>query len=167
MEIKIRKGFREDLPAVLGLIKVLATYEKAPDEVEVTLQELERDGFGDNPIFRFFVAETKDGIVGMALYYTKYSTWKGKCVFLEDIIVLEEYRRFGIGKQLFEQVILAARDARARRIEWQVLDWNTPALKFYEKYQASFLKEWLSCRLTEADIQRISTRIENETLQNP
>jgi GNAT superfamily N-acetyltransferase len=153
MEIKIRKGYKEDLPSVLGLIRELATFEKAPNDVVVSLADMEEDGFGDRPIFKFFVAEVDHVIVGMALYYIKYSTWKGKCVFLEDIIVTEKFRRFRIGKQLFEEVVKAAKRLKARRVEWQVLDWNEPAIRFYEKYDTVFLKEWLSCRLTEEQIQ--------------
>ncbi len=152
MEIKIRKGYKEDLPAVLGLIRELATFEKAPNDVVVSLEDMEQDGFGDKPIFKFYVAEADDVIVGMALYYIKYSTWKGKCVFLEDIIVTEKFRRFKIGKQLFEEVVKAAKKLKARRVEWQVLDWNVPAIRFYEKYDTAFMKEWLSCRLTEEQI---------------
>jgi GNAT superfamily N-acetyltransferase len=152
MEIKIRKGYKEDLPAVLGLIQELAAYEKAPQDVEITLEDLEEDGFGERPIFRFFVAEADHRIVGMALYYIKYSTWKGKCVFLEDIIVTESFRRFQIGRKLFNEVVKAAKQLRVRRVEWQVLDWNEPAIKFYEKYDSQFMKEWISCRLTEEQI---------------
>jgi len=152
MELKIRKGYKEDLPAVLGLIRELAAYERAPDEVVVTIEDLEEDGFGERPIFRFFVAEADGIIVGMALYYIKYSSWKGKCVFLEDIIVTNEYRRFKIGQSLFKEVVKAAKALHARRVEWQVLDWNEPAIRFYEKYDTQFMKEWLSCRLTEEQI---------------
>ena len=153
MEITIRSGYKEDLPAVLGLVKELAVFEKAPNDVVVTLEDMERDGFGDDPIFRFFVAEAEGKVVGMALYYIKYSTWKGKCVFLEDIIVTDKFRRYKIGRQLFEAVVKAAKKLKVKRVEWQVLDWNTAAIKFYENYDAQFLKEWLSCRLTEEQIQ--------------
>ena len=155
MQFNIRKGYKEDLPAVLGLVKELATFEKAPNDVVVSLEDMERDGFGDNPIFKFYVAETEGKIVGMALYYVKYSTWKGRCVFLEDIIVTDKYRRYKIGQQLFEAVVKAAKKLKVRRVEWQVLDWNTPAIRFYEKYDAHFLKEWLSCRLTEEQINKM------------
>lgn len=153
MEVKIRKGFREDVPEILRLIKELATYERAPLDVEITVEDLERDGFGDQPIFRFFVAELEGKICGMALYYIKYSTWKGRCLFLEDIIVREEFRRHKIGKKLFEAVVAVAKEMKVRRVEWQVLDWNEPAIRFYEKYKAEFLKEWVSCRLTEKQIR--------------
>ena len=106
MNISIRKGLKNDLPQVLNLVKELAIYEKAPLEVTVTIDDMERDGFGNNPIFKFFVAEADNKIVGISLYYIKYSTWKGKCVFLEDIIVNEPFRKFGIGKKLFDEVVL-------------------------------------------------------------
>jgi GNAT superfamily N-acetyltransferase len=159
MEIKVRKGYKEDLPAVLSLVKELAAYEKAPDDVVVTLDDMERDGFGDNSIFKFYVAEIDGVIAGMALYYVKYSTWKGRCIFLEDIIVREQYRRYKLGQKLFNEIIKAAKKMKARRIEWQVLDWNTPAIKFYEKYDAQFLKEWVNCRLTEEQINNFNDSI--------
>lgn len=161
----IRKGFKEDLPAVLKLIKELAEYEKEPHEVIVTLQELEYDGFGENPLFKFFVAEMDKKIVGMALYFVKYSTWKGKCVYLDDIIITQPYRRKGIGKLLFETVVKETIDLRARRLEWQVLDWNQPAIEFYKKYDAKFMKEWLSCRLTDENLSEIHNQIKNNNLQ--
>lgn len=149
MNITIRRANSGDVKHVLNLIKELAVYEKAPDEVVVTEDILLRDGFGPNPLFHCYVAETADGkIPGMALYYIKYSTWKGPCVFLEDIIVSQTERRSGIGKLLFEQVMKDARDRGALRMEWQVLDWNKPAIKFYEKYQPEVLKEWLNYRLS-------------------
>lgn len=149
MNITIRRANSGDVKHVLNLIKELAVYEKAPDEVVVTEDILLRDGFGPNPLFHCYVAETADGkIPGMALYYIKYSTWKGPCVFLEDIVVSQTERRSGIGKMLFEQVMKDARDRGALRMEWQVLDWNKPALRFYEKYQPEVLKEWLNYRLS-------------------
>lgn len=147
--ITIRKAIPNDIKHILGLIKELAVYEKAPNEVVTTEEILMRDGFGQNPLFYCYVAETSDGrIPGMALYYIKYSTWKGPCVFLEDIIVSQTERRSGIGKLLFEKVIEETRNRGALRMEWQVLDWNTPAIKFYEKYQPEVLKEWLNYRLS-------------------
>lgn len=153
MNLSIRKGLKPDLPQVLKLIQELATYEKAPNEVAVTIAEMERDGFGDNPIFKFFVAEVEGKIVGISLYYIKYSTWKGKCVFLEDIIVTEEYRKYGIGKKLFDEVVKVAKEMKARRMEWQVLEWNEPAIKFYEKVNSHFDSEWVNCKLTDSEIQ--------------
>jgi GNAT superfamily N-acetyltransferase len=145
----IRKATRADVPHILRLIKELADYEKAPAEVVVTEEILLRDGFGEHPLFYCYVAETTDGrIPGMALFYIKYSTWKGPCVFLEDIIVSQSERRNGIGKVLFEKVIEETKNRGALRMEWQVLDWNTPAIKFYEKYQPEVLKEWMNYRLS-------------------
>lgn len=153
MNIAIRKGTKTDLPAVLNLVKELAIYEKAPNEVTVTLNDMERDGFGENPIFSFFVAETDGKVVGIALYYIKYSTWKGKCVFLEDIIVTEAYRQYGIGKKLFDEVVKVAKAMNVKRLEWQVLEWNEPAIKFYKKLNTHFDEEWINCKLTDKEIQ--------------
>ena len=153
MDIRIRKGTREDLPQTLGLIRELAEYEKAPLEVAVTLEDMERDGFGESPVFRFFVAETEGRIVGIALYYIKYSTWKGKCVFLEDLVVTEAFRRYGTGKKLFDEVVKVAQEMEARRLEWQVLNWNEPAIRFYRKLGAGLDDEWLNGRLTEEQIR--------------
>lgn len=153
MNFSIRKGVQQDLPQVLGLIKELAEYEKAPLEVTVSVADMERDGFGEHPIFQFFVAETEGKIVGISLYYIKYSTWKGKCVFLEDIIVTEAYRKFGIGKKLFDEVVKVAKEMKVKRLEWQVLEWNEPAIKFYEKLNSHFDSEWINCKLTDKEIE--------------
>jgi len=153
MALIIRKGRKSDLPQVLNLIKELAVYEKAPHEVTVTVTDMERDGFRENPIFDFFVAETDNKIVGISLYYIKYSTWKGKCVFLEDIIVTEQYRKYGIGKKLFDEVVKVAKQMQVKRLEWQVLEWNEPAIHFYKKLNTHFDKEWINCKLTDEDIQ--------------
>ncbi len=152
MNIHIRKATKSDMAGALALVKELADYEKAPGEVVVTVADLERDGFGEHPLFYCFVAEREQKIVGIALYYIKYSTWKGPCVFLEDIVVTQSERRSGIGKMLFEEVIKVSKLRGARRMEWQVLDWNEPAIKFYEKYQPEILKEWMNFRLTEDKI---------------
>ena len=153
MNIVIKKGIKSDLPEVLNLVKELAVYEKAPLEVTVTLEEMERDGFGADPVFGFFVAEAGGVIVGMALYYTKYSTWKGRCIFLEDIIVTEKYRKSGIGRKLFDAVVKVSKESNAKRMEWQVLEWNTPAIEFYKKVNSNFDKEWINCKLTEEQIK--------------
>jgi GNAT superfamily N-acetyltransferase len=147
MEINIRKAGKPDLSAMLELIRELAEYEKAPNEVTVTLKELEQDGFGKNPIYEAILAENETGVVGMAFYFTSYSTWKGKCLYLEDIIVKKEIRNQGIGKLLFEEVIRKAKEMKAKRLQWQVLSWNTPALEFYNKYNAEISDEWLNGRL--------------------
>jgi GNAT superfamily N-acetyltransferase len=153
MNVVIRKGEKKDLPSVLALVKELAAYEKAPDEVVVTVEEMEVDGFGNNPIFKFFVAEKGTEIIGIALYYIKYSTWKGKCIFLEDLIITEQFRKYGIGKKLFDEVVKVAKEINVERLEWQVLDWNEPAINFYKKLNANFDGEWVNCKLTGKQIQ--------------
>lgn len=151
--LTIRKGTKEDVPAVFTLIKELALYEKAPEQVTLSLQELEDDGFGENPIYGLFVAEQNATVVGMALYYEKFSTWQGRCIYLEDIIVTESQRGKGIGHQLFQQVIGVAKERNSARMEWQVLDWNEPAINFYKKYNANLDGEWLNGKLTHQQIQ--------------
>ncbi len=145
--IKIRKGKKEDLPAVLELVRELALFEKAPEQVTNTVRDMENDAFGKNPVFYFYVAETNDKIVGMAVYFIKYSTWKGKGIYLDDLIVTESFRGKGVGKRLFDQVIEEAKKNNAKQLHWQVLDWNTPAIEFYKKYDASVDAEWLDCKI--------------------
>jgi GNAT superfamily N-acetyltransferase len=156
IRMKIRTGEKSDLPSVLALIKELAEYEKAPHEVTNTIQMMEEDGFGENPVFRFFVAEVDGQIVGMALYYTKYSTWKGKCLFLEDIIVTEKMRCHRIGEKLFYAVAGVAKEQKVQRMEWQVLDWNEPAINFYKKHNANLDPEWINCKLVYEQLQNIA-----------
>ncbi len=153
--ISIRIGRKDDLPRVLELIKELAAYEKAPLEVINTVQLMEEDGFGPNPIYGFFVAENSGRIVGLSLYYWRYSTWKGKRLYLEDIIVTESERGKGIGKILFDVTMQKALDENCSGMMWQVLDWNEPAINFYKKYGAKFDGEWINCSLDSADIRRI------------
>ncbi len=144
-----------DIPEILGLIKQLAIYEKAADEVVVNEAILLQDGFGIHKIFDCFIARTEDQrIRGMALYYTKYSTWKGRCLFLEDIIVDEQYRGFGIGKALFKAVYEVARNSKSGRLEWQVLDWNEPAIGFYKRFNAQFDAEWINCKFSFDQLQQ-------------
>jgi GNAT superfamily N-acetyltransferase len=153
IKIHIRKGVEADLEQVLGLVKELATYEKAPGEVQVTLEEMHNWGFGKDKVFEFFVAEHEGKIVGIAVYYYKYSTWKGKCLFLEDIVITEAYRRYGLGSKLFNEVALVAKQQQVRRMEWQVLDWNEPAINFYKKYDAHLDREWINGKLTHSQLQ--------------
>lgn len=152
-DIIIRKGTEADLDQVLTLVKELAIYEKAPNEVEVTVAEMQNWGFGKDKLFEFFVAEHQHKIVGIALYYYKYSTWKGKCLFLEDIIITESHRRYGLGSKLFNEVALVAKQQQVRRMEWQVLDWNKPAIDFYKKYNAHLDATWLNGKLTCQQLQ--------------
>ncbi len=149
----IRKGTSEDVPAAYRLIKELALYEKAPEQVTITLEELVADGFGENPIYGLFVAEVDTEVIGIALYYEKYSTWQGRCIYLEDIVVTESERGKGIGHQLFQAVIGVAKERNSARMEWQVLDWNEPAINFYKKYNANLDGEWLNGKLTREQIQ--------------
>jgi GNAT superfamily N-acetyltransferase len=153
MNITLRKASREDVPAMLALVKELANYEKATDEVEVTEKEMVEDGFGKNPAFSAFVAEYEGKVIGVALYYTKYSTWKGRCIYLDDIIVTENYRRKGIGAKLFEMVIEECRNMGARKLDWQVLHWNESAISFYKKYNAFFNDEWINGTLFEKELK--------------
>jgi GNAT superfamily N-acetyltransferase len=154
MEINIRKAVKEDCPRLLELIQELAVYEKAPNDVTVTMEHFVESGFGSHPIWWAFVAESpspnkpgKSTIQGFALYYIRYSTWKGQAMYLEDIIVTEEARGKGIGKLLFERLMVEAREKGWNRIIWQVLDWNEPAINFYKKYNAGFDHEWINCSL--------------------
>ena len=145
--ISIREGEKKDLPAAFSLIQELALYEKAPHEVTNTLEMMERDGFGDQPVYGFVVAEEKGVIHGLSLYYWRYSTWKGKRIYLEDLIVTESKRGLGLGKKLFEKTIEIGKRAGATGMMWQVLDWNEPAINFYKKYNSRIEEGWLNCHL--------------------
>tara|TARA_B110000444_G_scaffold70339_1_gene66120 strand:+ start:755 stop:1225 length:471 start_codon:yes stop_codon:yes gene_type:complete len=155
MKITIREGIKEDLPAVLRLIKELADFEKSIDEVTITLEDLENDGFGERPWFWFLVAEENNQIVGLSFYWIRYSTWKGKFLFLEDFVIKKEYRRVGIGSKLFEETIKICKKKDLNGMIWQVLDWNNQAIKFYKKYNADITKEWLNGKLTKEQIDRL------------
>lgn len=144
---EIRKGIESDLPQVLELVKELAIYEKALHEVNNTLERMKEDGFGSEPVFGFFVAEKENKIIGLSLYYYRYSTWKGKRLYLEDLIVTESERGTGVGKRLMDTTIQYAREQKCTGMMWQALDWNEPALKFYETYGAKFDSEWVNCHL--------------------
>jgi len=150
--MNIRKGEKKDMKAVLELIQELATFEKEPDAVVVTVSELERDGFGENPLFHLFVAEIENEIAGMALYYYRYSTWKGKTIHLEDLIVKEKMRGSGMGFALYSKIIAQGKLDNVRRIEWNVLDWNTPAIDFYKKSGAKIVDDWLVAQMDEKGI---------------
>jgi len=154
----IRKGTENDMPAVLGLIKELAVFEKEPDAVVITKEDLIRDGFGTQPLFHTFVAELDNQIIGMALFYYRFSTWKGKTIHLEDLIVTEKMRGTGAGMALYSEIIKEGEKENVRRIEWNVLDWNTPAIKFYEKSGAKVLSDW---RVVHMDEQGINDFLKN------
>jgi len=143
----IRRAVKEDCPRLLELIRELAEYERAPDEVTVTLQHFEESGFGKNPVWWAFVAEVDEVIVGFALYYIRYSTWKGQRMYLEDIVVTEAMRGKGIGGALFERLVEDMHEKKLNGIVWQVLEWNEPAINFYKKYDVKFDSEWVNCSI--------------------
>jgi GNAT superfamily N-acetyltransferase len=149
----IRKATEKDMPFVLELIQELAIFEKEPDAVVVTVDDLVRDGFSENPLFQCFVAEVENEIIGMALYYYRYSTWKGKTIHLEDLIVKESKRGTGAGFALYKEIIQQGKAENVRRIEWNVLDWNTPAIDFYEKSGAKVLGDWRVVHMDENGIK--------------
>lgn len=152
--MNIRKATKNDMPQVLELIQELAVFEKEPDAVVVRVDDLVRDGFSENPLFQCFVAEVDGEIIGMALYYYRYSTWKGKTIHLEDLIVKENKRGTGAGFALYKEIIKQGKAENVRRIEWNVLDWNTPAIDFYEKSGAKVLDDWRVVHMDETGIER-------------
>ena len=143
----IRAGRKEDLPRVLELIRELAVYENAAEQVDNTVEQMEEDGYGEKPIFGFFVAERDGVIIGIAIYYYRYSTWKGKRLYLEDLIVTQEERGNGYGKALFDVTVQKAKETGCTGMMWQVLDWNTSAIEFYKQYGTYFDEEWINCHL--------------------
>lgn len=166
--MNIRKGKPEDMHAVLGLIQELAVFEKEPDAVLVTVDDLIRDGFGAVPLFHVFVAEIENDstdveqgmqIVGIALYYYRFSTWKGKTIHLEDLVVKDKMRGTGLGYALYSEIIKQGKKDQVRRVEWNVLDWNTPAIEFYEKSGAKVLRDWYVVQMDEVGINNF---IENK-----
>lgn len=150
----IRKATEKDMPFVLELIQELATFEKEPDAVVVTVADLVRDGFSEHPLFHCYVAEKENTIIGMALFYYRYSTWKGKTIHLEDLIVKADQRGSGAGFALYKEIIKQGKKDKVRRIEWNVLDWNTPAIDFYEKSGAKVLDDWRVVQMDENGIEQ-------------
>lgn len=153
--IILKSAVKEDCPGLLELVKELALYEKAPDEVTVTLEHFEESGFGEKPVWWAFVAESpapygegRGEVIGFALYYIRYSTWKGQRMYLEDLVVTEKARGKGVGKLLLDALIVEAKEKKLNGISWQVLDWNEPAINFYKKYyNAKMDGEWINCSI--------------------
>ncbi len=156
MEIKLRKAVLTDCTRLLELINELALYEKAPEQVTVTIEEFEDAGFGSDPVWQAFVATENEYIVGFALYYTRYSTWKGRRLYLEDFLVTDEKRGLGIGKLLFERVIMESKNGNYNGMTWQVLDWNEPGLNFYSKYNADIESGWLNASFSKQKTEELA-----------
>ncbi len=148
MNISIRKAVKEDCPRILELVKELAVYERAPNEVTVSYEHFEKSGFGSRPVWWAFVAEVDGVVQGFALFYIRFSTWKGQRMYLEDLIVTEEMRGKGLGKLLFDKLLVEAKRRKLNGIMWQVLEWNEPAINFYKKYNAAFDPDWINCGIT-------------------
>jgi len=155
MNLNIRVAKKEDCSRLLELVNELALFEKAPLEVTVTLQEFEDTGFGNKPVWKAFVAEKGEFIIGFALYYIRYSTWKGCRLYLEDLIVTESMRGQGVGKLLFNQLIEEAKELKVSGMVWQVLDWNEPALNFYKIYDATIEAGWLNASLSREQLLKM------------
>lgn len=153
----LREGKIEDLPRVLELINELALYEKAPEQVTNTIAMMEADGFGPNPVFGMFVCEKNESseIIGIAIYYYRYSTWKGKRIYLEDLVVTQSERGHGAGKLLFDRIMKKGLEENCTGMMWQVLDWNEPAINFYNKYGATLEAGWLNAHLQDYEIKKI------------
>lgn len=161
MNFILRKAEAGDVPGMFRLVKELAEFERAPNEVINSEEILLRDGFGENSVYRAFVAveEIKNEIVGMALYYTAYSTWKGKLLFLDDLVVTERYRRFGIGRKLINEFLKAAKEEGVNQIRWQVLDWNTPAIEFYKTLGVEMDEEWITVKMSKEQVQQYVSKL--------
>jgi len=155
MQVNLREAKKEDCPRLLELVHELALFEKAPEEVEVSMAEFEDAGFGNKPVWKAFVAEVDNYIVGFALYYVRYSTWKGRRVYLEDLIVTEEWRGKGIGKLLFDRIVQETKELGFSGMVWQVLDWNQPAIDFYKKYEAGIEAGWLNASLSKQQVHQV------------
>ncbi len=159
MSISIRKATKNDMSSVLKLINDLAIFENEAEAVEVSVSDLMRDGFGDHPVFSCFVAQFNDEVVGMALVYQRYSTWKGKALHLEDLVVSESMRGKGVGSLLLDEVVKFGHNLGVKRIGWEVLDWNEPAIKFYEQKGANVMRDWNVVQLDEQGIKSYLSKI--------
>ena len=160
IQMIIRVANRSDMPSVLSLIKELARFENDADAVEVKVENLVNDGFDNQPAFQVYVAEVDEIIVGIALFYQRYSTWKGKSLHLEDLIVEEQSRGKGIGKALYSEVLKYAHEKKYKRVSWEVLDWNKPAIDFYEKSGAKILEGWKVVQMDEISLDYFMQNVE-------
>jgi len=160
MKYTLRKALKSDMPKVLNLIRELATFEKEPRAVVIDVNDLEKDGYGKNPLFKCMVAEANKKIIGIALMYYRYSTWKGKVLHLEDLIVNHKYRGNGIGAALLNEVVKFGKNEGVKRITWEVLDWNTPAIEFYKNRGVTIMDEWKVVHLTEQGIDNYLAKID-------
>ena len=158
MDFIVRRGKENDMQAVLGLINELAVFEKEPDAVEITVDDLIKDGFSENPKFKIFVAEQEKQIIGIALFYERYSTWKGRAIHLEDLIVTQSKQKIGAGKALYTAVLKYAHDNNFNRVAWEVIDWNTNAVEFYKSTGATYLNDW---SVVQMDKENLSKFIQN------
>ncbi|MFN8322361.1 MAG: GNAT family N-acetyltransferase [Chitinophagales bacterium] len=154
MSFIIRHGDEKDIPGIMKLVRELALFERAPESVVNTEAMLLEDGFGKHSIYKVFIAEDagSNEIIGMALYYTAYSTWKGKLLFLDDLVVTESYRRYGIGRKLINEFLREAKEREVNQVRWQVLNWNTPAIEFYKSLGAELDPEWITCKMNKDEI---------------
>lgn len=154
MTFIIRKGTEKDMQAALNLITELAVFEKEPKAVEVTVEDLIKDGFSENPRFKIFVAEEESVIIGIALFYERYSTWKGKTIHLEDLMVTERKRKIGAGKALYTAVLKYAYDHNFNRVAWEVIDWNSNAINFYKSTGATYLSDWSVVQMNKENLKK-------------
>ncbi|WP_248724362.1 GNAT family N-acetyltransferase [Seonamhaeicola sp. ML3] len=159
MDYKIRKATITDMPRVLELIKQLAEFEKEPEAVEVTVKDLERDGFGKNPAFFCYVAEIEGQVEGIALGYNRYSTWKGKAIHLEDLIINKSFRGLGLGSALLDEIVKHSHRLGVKRINWEVLDWNEPAIAFYESKGAKVMRDWDVVQMSKESIDNYIAKL--------
>ena len=154
MSFIVREGQKKDVQAVLDLITELAVFEKEPDAVEITVEDLLKDGFSEKPKFKFFVAEENEIVIGIALFYERFSTWKGRTIHLEDLMVTESKRKIGAGKALYSAVLKYAHDNNYKRVAWEVIDWNTNAIDFYKSTGATYLNDWSVVQMDKENLAR-------------
>lgn len=154
MDFKVRLGQKEDMQAVFNLITELAVFEKEPDAVEITVTDLVRDGFSETPKFKVFVAEQEHNIIGIALFYERFSTWKGRTIHLEDLIVTKSKQKIGAGKALYTAVLKHAYDNNFNRVAWEVIDWNTNAINFYKSTGATYLNDWSVVQMNKENLAK-------------